>query len=84
MARLPRAHAAGYPHHVIQRGNNHQAIFADVADNICHLQGEPELKKATWTATKIYRMSRNPYTLQTSLRMPSAPLMPYHETKRMK
>ena len=32
MARLPRLAASGYPHHVIQRGNNRQAIFADAAD----------------------------------------------------
>ena len=32
MARLPRTKAAGYPHHVIQRGNNRQSIFVDVAD----------------------------------------------------
>ena len=32
MARLPRLTLAGYPHHVIQRGNNRQAIFATVAD----------------------------------------------------
>jgi len=28
MARLPRLTLAGYPHHVIQRGNNRQPIFA--------------------------------------------------------
>ena len=28
MARLPRLTIPGYPHHVIQRGNNRQAIFA--------------------------------------------------------
>jgi putative transposase len=28
MARLPRLTVPGYPHHVIQRGNNRQAIFA--------------------------------------------------------
>ncbi|NQW92594.1 MAG: transposase [Polaromonas sp.] len=33
MARLPRLTLAGYPHHVIQRGNNRQAIFATVADH---------------------------------------------------
>ena len=27
MARLPRLSIPGYPHHVIQRGNNGQAIF---------------------------------------------------------
>jgi putative transposase len=32
MARLPRLTLAGYPHHVIQRGNNRQPIFATVAD----------------------------------------------------
>jgi len=32
MARLPRLTLAGYPHHVIQRGNNRQLIFATVAD----------------------------------------------------
>lgn len=32
MARLPRLTVAGYPHHIIQRGNNRQAIFADAGD----------------------------------------------------
>lgn len=32
MARLPRLTLAGYPHHVIQRGNNRQVIFADRQD----------------------------------------------------
>ena len=32
MARLPRLTIPGYPHHVIQRGNNRQAIFASAAD----------------------------------------------------
>ena len=32
MARLPRLTLPDYPHHVIQRGNNRQAIFASVAD----------------------------------------------------
>lgn len=32
MARLPRLTLPGYPHHVIQRGNNRQAIFAGAAD----------------------------------------------------
>jgi putative transposase len=32
MARLPRLTLAGHPHHVIQRGNNRQAIFASDAD----------------------------------------------------
>ncbi len=32
MARLPRLTVPGYAHHVIQRGNNRQRIFADAAD----------------------------------------------------
>ncbi|MDR3370013.1 REP-associated tyrosine transposase [Rhodoferax sp.] len=32
MARLPRLTLPGYPHHIIQRGNNRQAIFATPAD----------------------------------------------------
>ena len=32
MARLPRLTLAGYPHHIIQRGNNRQLIFADTQD----------------------------------------------------
>lgn len=32
MARLPRLTLPGYPHHVIQRGNNRQAIFTSTAD----------------------------------------------------
>ena len=32
MARLPRLTVPGYPHHIIQRGNNRQAIFSSSAD----------------------------------------------------
>ena len=32
MARLPRVTLPGYPHHIIQRGNNRQAIFIDRQD----------------------------------------------------
>lgn len=32
MARLPRLTLAGYPHHIVQRGNNRQVIFADSQD----------------------------------------------------
>lgn len=32
MARLPRLSIPGYPHHIIQRGNNRQAIFLGPAD----------------------------------------------------
>jgi putative transposase len=32
MARLPRLTVPGYPHHIIQRGNNRQLTFHDAAD----------------------------------------------------
>jgi putative transposase len=32
MARLPRLTLPGYPHHIIQRGNNRQAIFSGTPD----------------------------------------------------
>ena len=32
MARLPRLTVPGYPHHIIQRGNNRQPIFSSNAD----------------------------------------------------
>lgn len=32
MARLPRLSVPGYAHHIVQRGNNRQAIFLDDAD----------------------------------------------------
>ena len=38
MARLPRLTLPGYPHHVIQRGNNRQPIFATQADYLMLLQ----------------------------------------------
>lgn len=34
MARLPRLTVAGYPHHIIQRGNNRQAIVLSDADRV--------------------------------------------------
>jgi putative transposase len=33
MARLPRLTVPGYPHHIIQRGNNRQPIFVDAEDD---------------------------------------------------
>ena len=46
MARLPRLTLPGYPHHVIQRGNNRQPIFASNADYLMLLQllGENAVK----------------------------------------
>ncbi|MDR2128720.1 MAG: transposase, partial [Burkholderiaceae bacterium] len=41
MARLPRLTVAGYPHHIVQRGNNRQPIVLDDGDRrqlLAHLQ----------------------------------------------
>ena len=38
MARLARLSVAGYPHHIIQRGNNRQPIFLDDTDYAHMLQ----------------------------------------------
>jgi putative transposase len=38
MPRLARIAVAGYPHHVIQRGNNRQAIFLDDQDRSRYLE----------------------------------------------
>ncbi len=38
MARLPRLSIPGYPHHVIQRGNNRQVIFLKDADRLRMLE----------------------------------------------
>lgn len=48
MARLSRLTLPGYPHHVIQRGNNGQAIFASAADyqTLLDLLGENARKFA--------------------------------------
>ena len=37
MARLPRLTLPGYPHHVIQRGNNRQPIFISPQDHQTYL-----------------------------------------------
>jgi putative transposase len=38
VARLPRLTLAGYPHHLIQRGNDRRAIFVDDADRERYLE----------------------------------------------
>ena len=38
MARLPRLAVPGYPHHIVQRGNNRQPIFSATADRLLLLE----------------------------------------------
>jgi putative transposase len=59
MARLPRSKAAGYPHHVIQRGNNRQAIFADPIDYQRYLSLLQEISAAHSVAVHAYVLMTN-------------------------
>jgi putative transposase len=59
MARLPRIEAAGLPHHVIQRGNNRQPIFADAAAYQRYLQLLQEIGAAHAVAVHAYVLMTN-------------------------
>jgi putative transposase len=59
MARLPRLSIAGYPHHVIQRGNDRDAIFRDVEDYRRYLESMREVAKAAGMAVHAYALMPN-------------------------
>ncbi len=59
MARLARLTIAGYPHHVIQRGNNRQAIFMDDVDRV----GLLDLLKAQ---AAVHQVAINAYVLMSN------------------
>jgi putative transposase len=59
MARLPRLTAPGLPHHLIQRGNNRQAIFVDDADRVRFLGDLGELAAAMGLAVHAYVLMPN-------------------------
>jgi putative transposase len=59
MARLPRLAIAGYPHHVIQRGNNRQTIFRDVADHQRYLAWLSEIAGQHALAIHAYVLMPN-------------------------
>lgn len=63
MARLPRLTLPGYPHHVIQRGNNRQAIFASVADYRALLDLLEENAKKFDVAVHAYVLMSNHFHL---------------------
>ena len=74
MARLPRLTLPGYPHHVIQRGNNRQLIFATVADRQLMLALLLEYAKKFDVAVHAYVLMSNHFhvlaTPQTSAGLP--------------
>lgn len=59
MARLPRLTAPGLPHHLIQRGNNRQAIFVDEFDCLRYLDDLAELAKVHGLAIHAYVLMPN-------------------------
>ena len=63
MARLPRLTVPGYPHHVIQRGNNRQRIFTDDADRQRLLALLAEYAAAFQVAVHAYVLMDNHFHL---------------------
>jgi putative transposase len=59
MARLPRLTAPGLAHHLIQRGNNRQAIFADDIDRSLYLRELADLAQAFRLAIHAYVLMPN-------------------------
>ena len=63
MARLPRLTLPGYPHHIIQRGNNRQPIFASRADYQTLLDLLDENAKKFGVALHAYVLMSNHFHL---------------------
>ncbi|AOF84653.1 transposase IS200 like family protein [Hydrogenophaga sp. RAC07] len=63
MARLPRLTVAGYPHHVIQRGNNRQPIVKTDADREVLLELMGENAKKHQVAINAYVLMDNHFHL---------------------
>lgn len=59
MARLPRVEAAGFPHHILQRGNNRQAVFVDAVDLQKYLALLQEIALAQGVAVHAYVLMTN-------------------------
>ena len=59
MARLPRLTVAGYPHHIIQRGNNRQPIMLDDVDRTRLLDGVRARAAAAQVAVHAYVLMDN-------------------------
>lgn len=63
MARLPRLSVPGYPHHVIQRGNNRQAIFLADADRLRMLELLEDQARQNEVAVHAYVLMDNHFHL---------------------
>jgi putative transposase len=63
MARLARLTLPGYPHHIIQRGNNRQPIFAETADYETLLGMLEEQTRKSGVALHAYVLMSNHFHL---------------------
>lgn len=63
MARLPRLTLPGYPHHIIQRGNNRQPIFSTEADYVTLLGMLDEHARQASVAVHAYVLMSNHFHL---------------------
>lgn len=63
MARLPRLTIPGYPHHIIQRGNNRQAIFGGSSDYETLLAMFEEHARKSAVAIHAYVLMSNHFHL---------------------
>jgi putative transposase len=63
MARLPRLTVPGYPHHIIQRGNNRQAIFSSNSDYEALLEMLDEHSRQSKVAIHAYVLMSNHFHL---------------------
>jgi putative transposase len=59
VARLPRLTIPGFPHHVIQRGNDRRAIFVDDADRERYLSALREIAAPVGLAVHAYVLMPN-------------------------
>ncbi len=76
MSRLPRLTVPAYPHHIIQRGNNRQLIFADADDRRRFLDELQAHAKARGVAMHAYvLMGNHVHLLATPDDVNSVPLM---------
>jgi len=76
MARLPRLTLPGYPHHIIQRGNNRQPIFVTSADyeTLLHMLDE-QARKWKVALHAYVLMSNHVHLLATPETADSIPFM---------
>ncbi|MBP6717996.1 MAG: transposase [Rhodoferax sp.] len=63
MARLPRLTLPGYPHHVLQRGNNRQAIFISPPDHQTYLDLLTESARTFKVEVHAYVLMSNHFHL---------------------